>query len=188
MGRRRAASSAPLNAPERVAFDSAGSLYIADTINNRIRKVSGGTITTVAGNGSAGFSGDGGPATSASLFWPTGVAVDSAGNLYIADSWNNRIRKVAGGTITTVAGNGNGWFSGDGGPATSASLGYPNDVAVDSSGDLYIADYWNNRIRKVSRGTITTVAGNGNQGFSGDGGSATSAWLYDPTEWPSIRW
>src|SRR5271157_2250007 len=171
-------TSASLNSPNGVAVDSAGNLYIADTYNDRIRKVSGGTITTVAGNGTNGFSGDGGPATSASLFWPYGVAVDSAGNLYIADSGNNRIRKVTGGTITTVAGGGSGL--GDGGPATSASLALPYGVAVDSAGNLYIADFGNNRIRKVSGGTITTVAGNGTQGFSGDGGPATSASLFRP--------
>src|ERR1035437_6377065 len=171
------ATSAWLNIPEAVAVDSAGNLYIADLDNYRVRKVTHGTITTVAGNGSPGFSGDGGPATLASLSQPTGVAVDSAGNLYIADPNNQRVRKVSGGTITTVAGNGNasGGFSGDGGPATSASLDNPGAVAVDSTGNLYIADYLNHRVRKVSGGTITTVAGNGNYGFSGDGGPATSA-------------
>ncbi len=171
------ATSAWLNAPEGVAVDSVGNLYIADTGNDRIRKVSRATITTVAGNGAYRFSGDGGPATSASLDGPWGLAVDSAGNLYIADTWNNRIRKVSGGTITTVAGNGIQGFSGDGGPATSASLDYPYGAAVDSSGNLYIDDFANERIRKVSGGTITTVAGNGNEGFSGDGGPATSASL-----------
>ena len=103
-------------------MDSAGNLYIADSGNNRIRKVSNGVITTVAGNGTAGFSGDNGPATSAQLNYPQGVAVDSAGNLYIADTGNNRIRKVSNGVITTVAGNGTAGFSGDNGPATSAQL------------------------------------------------------------------
>jgi uncharacterized protein (TIGR03437 family) len=159
--------------PKAVAIDSAGNLYIADSGNLRVRKVSGGTETTVAGNGTVGFSGDGGPATMASLS-PIGVAVDSSGNLYIADFDNSRVRKVSGGTITTVAGNGISGFSGDGGSATSASLLYPSGVAVDSAGNLYIAD---DRIQKVSGGTITTVAGNGNQRFSGDGGPAVSASL-----------
>jgi uncharacterized protein (TIGR03437 family) len=175
------ATSASICLPAGVALDSAGNLYIADSFNNRIRKVSGGTITTVAGNGNQGFSGDGGPATSASLFTPIGVAVDSAGNLYIADSFNNRIRKVSGGTITTVAGSGSDGFAGNGGPATSASLSLPAGMAIDSAGNLYIADAGNNRIRKVSGGTITTFAGNGAASFSGDGGPATSASLNFPS-------
>ncbi len=178
------AVAASLNGPLSVAVDSSGNLYIADTRNHRVRKVSGGTITTVAGNGTAGYSGDGGSAVNASLNSPAGVAVDSAGNLYIADAGNQRIRRVSGGTITTVAGNGVAGFSGDGGPAISASLAgpgaAPEGLAVDSSGNLYIADGGNSRVRKVSGGTITTVAGNGSAGFSGDGGLATSASLYLP--------
>ena len=174
------ATSASLTFPEGVAVDPAGNLYIADAGNYRIRKVSGGTITTVAGNGTRGYSGDGGPATSASLGAFLGVALDSTGNLYIADVESNRIRKVSSGTITTVAGNGNRGYSGDGGPATSASLSGPSGVAVNSVGDLYITNYYGERLRKVSGGTITTVAGNGNTGFSGDGGTATSASLYYP--------
>jgi len=117
-----------------------------------VRKVStSGTITTVAGNGTFGFSGDGGPATSAGLSFPLGVAVDAAGNLYIADSGNDRVRKVStSGTITTVAGIGGCGFSGDGGPATNASLSDPSGVAVDTAGNLYIADSANNRVRKVA--------------------------------------
>jgi hypothetical protein len=179
-----AATSAELNEPWRVVVDSAGNLYIADTGNFRIRKVtaSTGIITTVAGNGTQGFSGDGGLATSAELTLPYGVTVDTAGNIYFTDS--GRIRKVAvsTGIITTVAGNGTRGFSGDGGPATSAEFNNTADVAVDASGNLYIADAQNNCIRKVtaSTGIITTVAGNGTQGFSGDGGPATSAALYNP--------
>ena len=124
-------------------MDAAGNLYIADSGNNSIRKVApNGTITTVAGNGTQGYSGDGGPATSAELNYPYGVAVDAAGNLYIADTSNYRVRKVTpDGTITTVAGNGTEGYSGDGGPATSAGLGMPQGVAVDAAGNLYIADW-----------------------------------------------
>jgi uncharacterized protein (TIGR03437 family) len=177
-----AAASAALNGPTGVALDSAGNLYVADTSNFRVRKVSGGVITTVAGNGTAGFSGDNGPATSAELYWPDGVAVDSAGDLYIADSGNNRIRKVSNGVITTVAGNGTKGFSGDNGPATSAQLYAPFGIALDSAGNLYIADSGNNRVRKVSNGVITTVAGNGTFSYTpsstlGDNGPATSAQL-----------
>src|SRR6266581_2875799 len=136
-------------------------------------------ISTVAGNGRVGFSGDGGPATGTTLASPSGVAVDAAGNLYIADHGHNRIRKVnTDGIITTVAGNGTFGFSGDGGLATSANLWGPTGVAVDAAGNLYIADYGNNRIRRVNTdGIITTVAGNGTAGLSGDGGLATSASL-----------
>lgn len=176
-----AATSATLNLSlsSGVAVDSSGNVYIADTLNNRIRKVSGGIITTVAGNGSAGYSGDGGAATSAALNGPDAVAVDSAGNLYIADSKNNRVRKVSGGTISTVAGTGTGGFTGDG-AATSVGLNAPNGVAVDASGNVYIADSGNNRIRKLAGGNLTTIAGNGTAGFTGDGGAATSATLNGP--------
>jgi hypothetical protein len=122
-------------------------------------------ITTVAGKGEPGFSGDNGPATLAQLDIPEGVAVDPAGNLYVADSHNN-IRKISNGVITTVAGSGVSGFSGDGGPATRARLSNPIGVAVDSAGNFYIADTQNSRIRKVSNGMITTVAGNGTDGFS----------------------
>jgi sugar lactone lactonase YvrE len=174
------ATSAQLSSPLGVAVDAAGNLYIADTNNNRIRKVSGGVITTVAGNGTAGFSGDSGPATSIQLNAPSGVAVDTAGNLYIADTNNNRVRKVSDGIITTVAGNGTLGFSGDGGSATSAQLKEPWGVAVDTAGNLYIAEPYSYRVRKVSGGIITTVAGNGTPGISGDGGPATSAELNVP--------
>ena len=181
-----AATSAEINTVFRQATDSAGNIYIAEYSNNRIRKVTAATgiITTVAGNGTAGFLGDGGQATSAELKGPQGVSVDSAGNLYIADYGNFRIRKVnvATGIITTVAGNGSGVYSGDGGAATSAGLVAPGEVYVDSVGNLYITDYNGCRIRKVSAGTgiMTTVAGTGTVGYSGDGGAATSAALHSP--------
>ncbi len=166
-----------------VAVDAAGNLYIADTRNNRIRKVSpSGIITTMAGIQESGFSGDGGPATSAALHQPFGVAPDTTGNLYFADRENQRIRKInANGVISTVAGNGNFAFAGDGGPGVNASLAFPSAVAVDTAGNLYISDQLNHRIRKLDTGgTITTVAGGGVFKFSGDGGPATSALLNKP--------
>jgi hypothetical protein len=142
----------------------------------------GGIITTVAGNGTKGYSGDGGAATNAELYHPMGVAVDTTGNLFIGDYGNNRIRKVGvNGTITTVAGNGTNGYSGDGGAATNAELNSSLGAAADASGNLFIADYGNNRIRKVGvNGIITTVAGNGTGSYSGDGGVATNAELYNP--------
>src|ERR1022692_533431 len=168
-----------------LAVDGSGDIYIADDKDNVIRKVAAaaGVITTVAGNGAAGYSGDGGPATSAKLDQPYAVAVDGPGNIYIADTANNVIRKVAAATgiITTVAGNGAAYYSGDGGPATNAQLVYPPGVAVDGSGNLYISDL-SNVVRKVAAATgiITTVAGNGAAGYSGDGGPAFSAGLSGP--------
>jgi uncharacterized protein (TIGR03437 family) len=175
------ATSAELLGPTSVAVDSAGTLYIADPFSHAIRKVSNGVITTAAGKGTQGFSGDDGPATGAQLNQPSGVAVDSAGNLYIADSDNNRIRKVSKGVITTVAGNATGAFSGDNGLATSAELYKPSGIAFDPADNLYIADTYNVRIRRVSGGVITTVAGNGTAGVGGDKGLATSAQLSGPT-------
>ena len=181
-----AASSAQIFHAYRQIFDNAGNMYIADSSNHRIRKVAVGTgiITTIAGTGTAGYSGDGGLATGAQLYNPQGVALDSAGNLYIADYSNSRVRKVttATGIITTVAGNGTYGYAGDGGAATSAELLSPDDVAFDSPGNLYIADYNGNRVRKVAVGTgiITTIAGNGTAGYSGDGAAAASAVLNSP--------
>ncbi len=180
-----AATSALLSGPAGIALDRAGNLYIADQGNNCIRKVDTytGIITTVAGNGVAGYSGDNGAATAANLNLPGGVAVDSAGNIFIADSSNNRIRKVSiNGYITTVAGNGIVGYFGDNGNAATASLNHPKSVAVDSLDNLYIADSNNQRIRKVSAGNeITTVAGNGTYGYSGDNGAAASASLSGPS-------
>ena len=169
-----------------MAVDSQGDLFIADTANNRVREVNAttGVISTVAGTGIPGFSGNGGPATVAKLNNPTGVAIDSSGNIFIADSRNHVIREVnaATGVITTVAGNGVASYGGDGGAATSAELDDPFDVAVDSAGNIFIADTGNNVIREVSAATgkISTVAGNGSSGFSGNGGPVTSAKLKLP--------
>ncbi len=177
------ATSAQLLGPFGLVVDASGNVFIADTVNNVVRKVdTGGTITTIAGNGTAGFGGDGGPATSAMLHFPTGLALDSSGDLFITDFGNQRVREInTSGTITTVAGNGTAGFSGDGGPATAAMLNNPFTVAVDSSGDIFIADSANNRIREVNAtGTITTVAGTGTAGFNGDNGPATSALLNSP--------
>ena len=176
------ATNSQLYAPYGVVSDAAGNFYIADSANNRIRKVTpGGTITTIAGTGAPGYSGDGGPATAAMLYSPYGVALDTAGNIYIADTNNNRIRKVdSTGTITTVAGTGSSTHSGDGGPATAAGINMGAGVAVDATGNLYIAD-WNNRIRKVTpAGIISTVAGSGTSGYAGDGGPATLAQFRTP--------
>jgi sugar lactone lactonase YvrE len=141
-----------------------------------------GTITTVAGTGQAGVLGDGGPATQARLLFPFGVVVDAAGNLFIADADNNRVRKVSpAGMISTVAGTGHAGFSGDGGLATQARLSFPTLMALDQAGNLFISDQGNSRVRKVSPdGLITTVTGTGRNGFSGDGGPATDAQL----NWP----
>lgn len=179
------ATNASLYNPLGITIDAFGNFYIADTDNNRIRKVNAitGIITTVAGGSATSGLGDGGLATNARLSTPSSVTFDASGNLYIADKGNERIRKVniSTGVISTVVGSG--FNLGDGGLATVANLYSPTCVAFDASGNLYIADYWHHRIRKVttSTGIISTVAGNGNQGFGGDGGSATAANLNFPT-------
>ncbi len=180
-----AATDAVLNQPEGLAMDTAGNLYVADTWHYKVRKVSpSGVITTIAGSGYSFLlngNGDGGAATSAAVM-PDAVALDSAGNLYIADQFNNRIRKVnASGIISTLVGTGSGSYSGDGGLATKAGVSSPYGVAVDSGGNIYIADTYDNRIRIVAtNGSISTIAGDGSQGNSGDGGAATGAEFYHP--------
>jgi sugar lactone lactonase YvrE len=162
-----------------LAFDSAGNLYIADNLQNRVRKVdSSGIISTYAGTGVAGYNGDGAPASTLQLNGPSGLAFDKADNLFISDSNNARIRKVAvNGTMTTVAGTGEQGLGGDGGPAISAALRIPGAITIDGAGNIYILDYGNSRVRKIlPGGLITTVAGNGNQGTFADlSVAATSA-------------
>jgi ribosomal protein S11 len=177
------APAAEINMPSGVAATADGGFLIADTFNNRVRRVSpAGTITTVAGTGAAGFSGDGGPATAAELDSPDGVAATADGGFLIADTFNNRVRRVSpAGTITTVAGSGTAGFSGDGRAATAAELSAPVAVAAAADGGFLIADANNERVRRVSpAGTITTVAGTGTAGFSGDGGPAIAAEISDP--------
>jgi hypothetical protein len=177
-----ASTSAALASPSAVAYDASGNLYLADAQNHVVREISkNGQISTIAGTGTEGYGGDGAAATAALLDTPTGVAVDSNGNVYIADSHNHRIRKVSGGTITTVAGTGTAGFAGDGSAATAAQLSLPSAVAVDSSGNVYIADTNNQRIRKITGTTITTIAGNGEELYAGDGAAATAAVLDLPT-------
>jgi sugar lactone lactonase YvrE len=177
------ATASQLNGPSGVAVDAAGALVIGDTGNHRVRRVdSAGVITTVAGTGAYGFSGDGGPATAAKLSLIYGVAVDTAGGILISDSGNHRVRRVsADGVISAFAGAGVAGSGGDGGPARSAQLRSPAGMAVDGAGEVFIADFGAHRVRKVDRnGVISTIAGSGLQGFSGDGGSALAAALDTP--------
>ncbi|MHA4807969.1 T9SS type B sorting domain-containing protein [Flavitalea flava] len=180
---------ANLNTPFGVIADVQGNFYIADTYNNRIRKVtaSTGIITTIAGNGSPSFSGDGGPSTAATTAYPENLALDGGGNLYFSELYGgvtSRIRKIDAitGIITTVAGNGAYAYSGDGGPAINASLFGPFGLCLDAKGNIFIAEYDDGRIRKVdaATGIITTIAGTGTSGFGGDGGLAVNALLYYP--------
>ena len=178
------AKSAALSLVTAVAVDAFGNIFIADSVNERIRKVNpAGIISSFVGNGRFRFVGDGGPATSAALNYPSSVTTDTSGNIFFTDPFNARIRKVTpAGIISTIAGNGAGGFTGDGGPATQAALLFPFGVAADSSGNVFIADTDNVRIRKVTpQGIISTVAGNGVYGFTGDGGPATSASFNLPT-------
>lgn len=178
------AINASMSEPEGVTIDAAGNIFIVDEDNNVIRKVNtSGIISTFAGTGTIGYSGNGGAATSATLNSPSGAVIDRKGNLFIADTWNNAIRKVdTAGKIWTVAGNGIGGYSGDNGQATLAHLNLPEGIAVDPQGNLYICDSGNNCVRKVdTSGIITTIAGTGAAGYGGDNGIATSAGLNYPS-------
>ncbi len=192
-GDNAAADSASLNDPQGIAIDAAGNLYIADAGNHVVREVNvAGTISTIAGNGSLGYSGDGGSAIGAALSSPSGVAVDPAGNVYIADINNNVVRKVfsADGTIVTFAGDGYPGFGGDGGPATAAQFSFPSSVSVDNAGSVYITDEGNNTVRRVdSLGTISVFAGTPRtNGYTGDNGLATAAQLNSPSDVAADGW
>lgn len=178
-------------APRDLAFDRQGNLYFTDSYNHRVRRVSAeGVITTVAGTGRAGYSGDGGPAIQAALNNPQGVAVDRGGSVLVADTFNHVIRKVdAAGVITTIAGTMPPGFGGDGGPATKALLSIPHAVDVAPDGTIYLTDSGNSRIRAIdAAGTIRTVVGSGPQaglfsaGFKGDGGPATQAQIFSAVD------
>ncbi len=177
------ATAAKLSNPTGLIFDRNGNLLIADTRNHRIRKVdTSGIITTIAGNGTPTYSGDGGAATAASFYYPQVLAIDSTGNIFVSDVGNYRVRKInPAGIITTFAGNGAATFSGDGGSATAAGFNYPTGIAIGPDGYLYIGDFYNARVRKVSpAGIISTFAGNGTAGYGGDGGPATAAQIDGP--------
>ncbi|MBS1857401.1 MAG: hypothetical protein JST11_18680 [Acidobacteria bacterium] len=178
------ATQASMYIPIRCVVDASGNLYVTDQSGQKIRMINpAGVISTFAGTGAnAGphsigtYSGDGGPAGNAALNNPTAITVDSAGNIYFSDQYNQRIRKVdKNGIITTIAGNGTAGYSGDNGPATAAALNYPGGLVADQNGDIYVIDDLNYRLRKISGGTIMTVAGNGVQGFAGDNGAAGGA-------------
>ncbi|MEI9972609.1 MAG: hypothetical protein WDO73_11440 [Ignavibacteriota bacterium] len=177
------AVDAQIGVIQGIASDRTGNLYLSDTSHHCVRRVDpNGVITTIAGTGIGGFGGDGGPATSAQLHFPYGLAVDTNGYLYIADLDNNRVRRVSpAGIIDTYAGNGNQGSSGDNGPATRARMLSPRNVLVDAAGNLYISEFSGHRIRKVTpQGVITTVAGTGVAGLRGDGGAATAAQMAFP--------
>jgi DNA-binding CsgD family transcriptional regulator/sugar lactone lactonase YvrE len=174
------ATDALLSSPAAMAFDAEGNLYIADAGNNRIRRVGrDGIITTVAGIGSRGYGGDGGPAALAQLNSPAGIAVGFGDSMFVADTGNNRVRVIsADGTISTLAGTGESGYAGDGGVASQAVLNSPQGLAVDAEGNLYVTDSFNDRVRKIDlEGVITTIAGSGVQSYSGDGQPATQAGL-----------
>lgn len=162
-----------------IALRPDGAIYVSDSLANRVRLIEDGKVTTVAGTGERGYSGDGGPGDQAELYWPTALALDDAGNLYIAEKLNGVIRRLApDGTITTIAGTGTLGFSGDGGPATEAELNWPSGIAIGSDGTLYVSDAANFRVRRISPdGIIETIAGTGEKGLDGVGGSALDAQL-----------
>ncbi|MCW3121011.1 MAG: Leucinerich repeat protein-like protein [Flavipsychrobacter sp.] len=176
------APSAKIYAPGGVCLDAAGNLYIADRNNQCIRKVTGGIISTIAGTGAIGYSGDGGPATNATFHDPIELTIDVAGNIYIGDANNNAVRKInTAGIISTVAGTGVAGYNGDGIAATSAKLFQPYGVCLDAAGNLYIGDFFNHRVRKVSTtGIISTFAGTGTAGYSSDGIAASTSKLNNP--------
>jgi hypothetical protein len=178
------ASAATFDDPMGMVVDASGNMYLADELNNRIRKITpAGIITTIAGNGTAGLSGDGGPATNAELNWPVGLTLDASGNLLVGDYANSAIRKITpAGIITTIAGNGVRGFTGDGGQATAAEMNLIHGLVTDPAGNVYFDDFNNNRVRKITpAGIITTIVGTGAGGFSGDGGPATAAELNTAT-------
>jgi trimeric autotransporter adhesin len=177
------ATGTSIDHPSFLTVDATGNVYIADFNNNRIRKINAsGIITTIAGTGIAAFSGDNGPATNAEINHPGGIILDAADNIYFSDNFNHRIRKInTSGTITTIAGTGTAGSVGNGTEATNAQFNSPHGLTIDAIGNFYIADYNNNLVRKInSAGTITTIAGTGISGYSGDGGIATSAALNRP--------
>lgn len=179
------AAAATLQEPWGIFLDSHGNLFLADRDNHAVRSVDvQGVITTVAGTGNRGFSGDGGPALAADLSRPQSVVVDAQGNVYFSDSDNHEIRRVdSQGTITSFAGTGAVGYTGDGGPASAATMADPNGLVLDALGNLYFVDDELNLVRRVGRdGIITTVAGTGEMGFSGDGGPASAAQLSTPSD------
>jgi sugar lactone lactonase YvrE len=181
-----AATASELSGPQGLALDASGNIYIADLVNNRIRRIdiSTGLISTIAGNGTGAYNGDGVLATAAEINQPSALNFDPAGDLYFTDRGNNRVRKITKGTgiISTIAGNGTAGYNGDGIAATTAELSSPNEVSFDASGNIYIADWFNHRVRKVNitTGIISTVAGTGTGGYNGDGIAATTAEINAP--------
>lgn len=172
------ATAAHFTNPSGIAVDASGNVFVVDQYSHCVRKINtSGIISTIAGTGTVSFSGDGGPATAATLSYPNFINIDNSGNLLLTDNGNHRIRQITpAGIISTIIGNGSTSFSGDGGPATAASLQYPGSAFMDAAGNIWVADNLHNRIRKVNAaGIVSSVAGNGTAGYSGDGGPATAA-------------